>query len=229
MVDTINPQTGQSDSPLSGQSSVGQTAPQPLNDNYFAGFDKPEDVKVNLAAEGPSSFDYEKPKVDTVVTEAPAPVPQQMPSNTSQPVQSTPVSTPVQAAPAPAPAASAGHSTYTAKTVNFNFKALIFMLAAGLISVSIFATASYFIAKNISNQSIATENGKLTSLKSDLTNLQKSPDPLQLPASNVAPPSTQPTTPAPSTAPAVQTPPAQQTPIQVPAPSNPATSDQGTG
>lgn len=161
MVDTINPQTGQSDSfqPEEKQAAV--------SDSFYSGFGKPDDVRVNLASTQPAS-------VESVT--APTQSPTTQPTESNFPEQTAPVQTP-----------SVTNQAYSTKSDPLNTRLLLVSVVAGLVFMGLAGTAAYFITTSSNKNKLETEKEDLQALQDELKGLETEPDKLELPKQPPAP------------------------------------------
>lgn len=207
MVDTINPQTGQPDSQgqnLSNNqaSSLGQ---QPLNNTYYSGFDKPDEVRVNLvkAPEEIQSSNFpsgqEQQRVDAIATS-------QIP---------------------PTPSVTEGFMPQAEVVVSSaNNRGMIVLVASGIFGVVLISLLTFFFSSNYYKGQLNAQEENVALKKQELENLKIVPDPLTLPVVEKAPESNSEAK-TEETNNAVETP--IETPIETPAPSSPSTNNSGQG
>lgn len=161
MVDTINPNTNEPDSLENNTTPAQPTAPE---NRFYGGFDKPDDVKINLA-------DNTQPVMET---QAPSVQPQVDPV-APQPVQDV----------APAKPAEVKHTTYVNTMDMINWRAVLVIVAIGLLATIFVGTGIYFGLKAINNSKIAEQELALEEIRNELNTLSESPVPLELPVTEV--------------------------------------------
>ncbi len=158
MVDTINPNTDQPDS-FTGAAKQ----QEPVNtqaDHFYGGFDKPDDVKINLASSVSTPSD--------IVNEPVASVP--------DPVQ--PGVSMDQIAPVAAPEETKIHQSYS-KHSPANTRGVVMIVLSGLVATLIFGVVSYFIVGSVNNKKLEEQQAQLDTLNKELAVLNEAPDPLQ--------------------------------------------------
>lgn len=184
MVDSINP-VNNSQLP---DNSEGVIAGPDLNmaNNFYAGFNRPEEVHVNLANEGTGAE-------PTVPNSAPTnPTPQSFaPSPIREPETSQPSSSPSFenfSNPSTRPAVNT-HVAYSSDGSESS-RSLLIMLGAGFGFVVIVSLATYFIVGAINGNKLSSENKDLESLKTELSSQKEAPIALELPEPTTPPTST---------------------------------------
>lgn len=160
MVDTINPNTNQPDSwdntPPAEPTAITPEVDAAAKDRFFGGFNKPDDVKINLA-DGASS--------EPINTE-PAPV-----HTPQQPLQDV----------APAQPSEIKHTSYVNKAEMINWRGIMVIALVGIIVAGLVGAGVYFAAKTYYDSKIASQEADLSSLSDQLLVLEETPDPLTLP------------------------------------------------
>jgi hypothetical protein len=186
MVDTINPNTNEPD--------------QLGNDRFYGGFDKPDDVKINLA-DGLSQ-----------ATESPA---EPMPTAPVQPAVPT---QPVQdMAPQVAPS-EVKHTSYVNTAGSINWRGVMVIGIIGLIVTILSGLGIFFGVGAMNNAKLNQQQAELDSIKSELATLSETPNPLELPV--VETPAVAPT-PTPVVETPVVAPVVTPTPVVTPVPATP--------
>jgi len=205
MVDTINPNTNEPD--VLGQAPIGPTSvAQTGETRFYGGFDKPEDVKINLAN-------------DAVSGQATS-----VPIAQSQPQSMPPISTPLQQSQAPIandvtpgfnPSETTKHDTYSTVSEPVNVRGLLVIIGAGLLLTIIAGVSTYFIVGAMNSSKITAQQTQIDKLSSDLAALNQTPSALELPSTSET------TTPAATETPAVPVTPAETPAIETPVPTVP--------
>lgn len=195
MVDTINPSTGQPDLPAEGQPVAEPSTPE---SRFYGGFDKPDETKINLA-------DTAQP--------ATAPTP-------SEPVTSAPVASQPVHDVNPVQPSEVKHTSYVNSAEAVNWRGVMVIAAIGILATLLVGLGVYFGVSAMNSTKIKEQQTKLDGLQSELTALEESPTPLELP--KVETPTT-PTVTAPVVAPVVT-----PTPIETPQTTTPAAADDGS-
>jgi len=167
MVDTINPNTNQPDSWDSNQAAAPDMPPvnainTPEN-RFFGGFDKPEDVKINLASSQQSP-------VESLVQ--PEPQPQVQAQEAPQQVVHD---------VAPAAPAEMKHTSYTNTADMVNWRGVLVIAAVGILATLLVGAGIYFGVTAMNDSNIKEQQASLDKLKQELTALQTTPAALELP------------------------------------------------
>jgi hypothetical protein len=202
MVDTINPQTGQSDKfePVKPSYNV-----QPTN-SIFQGFGKPDDVHLNLASSEPAGANVASTENNPMPLETASPAP-------------AAASTQFESVQAPSPAASPQHHTYSYNKDPLNWRLLLFVSGIGLIVILLAGGITYFLVNSVNANKLEKQQKDLEALSSEFEQLNTSSPMLELPK-KVETPQTNTETPAP--------PRVEEQPIQTPEPT-PSTNPEGMG
>ena len=190
MVDTINPNTNEPD--------------QPINNRFYGGFDKPDEVKINLAESGSSP-------VATPVSSQPSPQP------TSQPVAPQPAQD-----VAPVAAAEVKHSSYVNTANMINWRGVLVIGAIGLLATLVVGCGIYFGTSYLNKSKLAEQQSTLDNMKNELSALQETPTPLTLPETAVT------LEPVETPAPVVEAPVVVPTPVETPQVTTPVLEDDGS-
>ena len=203
MVDTINPNTNQPDS-WGDAPAQAPNATTPA-DRFFGGFDKPDDVKINLADSQPAA---QTPGLKPPV----APV---------QPAPEPAAPQPVHEAAAPVHPAEVQHTTYVNGANNVNLRGILVIVVIGLLTSVLVGGGIYFGFTAMNNSRLNQLQTNLDDVQKQLTALKVAPTPLSLPASATT------TVPSTTTTP-VTTPVVTPAPVETPQTTTPAASDDGS-
>lgn len=212
MVDTINPNTNQPDSWDSNQAAEPNIPPvnatnTPEN-RFFGGFDKPEDVKINLAATEQSQASSFQPP------EEPQPEPQPQVQAQEAPQQ-------VVHDVAPVAPAEMKHTSYTNTSDMVNWRGVLVIAAVGIVATLLVGAGIYFGVTAMNDSKIKEQQASLDKIKQELAALQVVPAALELPV-------TEETTNETTETPVVTTPVVTPTPVETPVTTTPAASDDGS-
>ncbi len=197
MVDTINPNTSQPDS--WGDNSTPATNTTPEN-RFYGGFSQPDGTKINLAAGAePAQIPSAPIPESSPVTPVTPPTP---------PVQqATPA---VQDVAAPVQPSEIKHTTYVNTGEMINWRGILVIVGIGLVASLLVGTGLYFGLSSLNNSKLKTQQDQLSQIQKELSSLQTTPNPLELPATDTT---TTPTDSTPVTTPVTPT----ETPVTTPA------------
>lgn len=210
MVDTINPNTNQPDSwddqPAPTPAPTPNASDMTPKDRFFGGFDRPNDVKINLA-------DKEQPPADVQPVK---PVYERIPPQAAQPVADV----------APAKPLENKGTSYVNTAEAVNMRGILVLVVIGLLATALVGGGIYFGLGSLNKSKLEQEQATLDNLKNELATLEKAPAALELPVTET--PTEEEETPAvttPEPTP-VETP--VETPIEVPA-TTPVEGDNNLG
>jgi hypothetical protein len=164
MVDTINPNDSKPDqfgpATTPAQPPVSPASP----DRFYGGFDKPEEVRVNLvpSATEPTGF-TETPPVQNV------PSPGVMDNMGAPKSQITPT-----------PMESQIHTSYTNKSP-VNTRGVLVIVGIGIVATLVFSLATFFILGATNADKVAKQQAQLDELNQKLAGLTATPTALSLP------------------------------------------------
>lgn len=197
MVDTINPNTNEPDQLGTTPAAMPTSTPE---SRFYGGFDKPDDVKINLA-DGLAQT-TESPSAESNT-------PPMQPVSPPQPVHDV--------APQVAPS-EVQHTSYVNTAGSINWRGILVIVAIGLIVTLASGLGIYFGVSAINNTKLAEQQATLDSLKSEIATLSKTPEPLELPVveTPVVAPTPTPVVETPVVAPVVT-----PTPVVTPVPATP--------
>ena len=160
MVDTINPSTSEPDQFVPAATPV--TAPPvsdtpPTSDRFYGGFDRPDDVKVNLAAAAgqETGFTNSTP-TEPVVSQA-------IPAQNANMIADV---SPAAAQPL-APNEAQVHSSYT-KNTPINLRGILVIVGIGLVATLVFSLGTFFILGASNADKISKEQAQLDTLNKKL-------------------------------------------------------------
>jgi hypothetical protein len=188
MVDTINPNTNEPDSFINGQKNTNagmSQQPQPADPGHFyGGFDRPDDVKINLATDGtggstepPVSSMPEQPQSQPEIVPEPTPA-----APPTSPVGPTMTDTVTSQKPAIEPEETQIHASYASKTP-LNIRGLL-VIGGLFIVISLTGGAiAYFATNAIDGSNQKKLEDQLSSLQNRLSALQQQPTALTPPSS----------------------------------------------
>ncbi len=211
MVDTINPNTSEPDEFSSATGIQPDSAPADqatASDHFYGGFDKPDDVKINLASQNTGESVPTNP-----VVEAPE-VFQNTNAESPQATEQTPNNNPfADLTPAtPSPVETQAHSSYT-KNAPLNVRGLLVIVGIGLVALVIISTITFFVVSSSNSSKLAKQQAVLDELNAKLAGLTEAPSPLTAAESDT-----------PATSAPVETPAATKPePVATPAITTPAT------
>ncbi len=177
MVDTINPNTSEPDA----FSSAPGVQPDPLasaqtsaSNHFYGGFDKPDDVKINLASQniGETPFTAAAPDVPSPVTPDPGVANTTVPE---QPVNNNPFADLTPAAPSPNETQL--HSSYTKRTP-LNTRGILVIVGVGLVATIIISTITFFAVSSSNSSKLSKQQASLDELTAKLSGLTEAPSPL---------------------------------------------------
>lgn len=172
MVDTINPNTSEPDgfTPPAGSSPAQGAMP---NDRFYGGFDKPDDVKINLAASGGDATGF--------APSAPVDVPS--PASTPNSNNFSDMTPPL---PAAAPIESQVHTTYSSKKGPVNTRGVLVIVAIGLVATMVLGGGLFFLMSTSNANNLAKQKAQLDELNQKLIGLNETPEPLKVATTETA-------------------------------------------
>ena len=210
MVDTINPNTNQPDT------FVPPKQPEPPvadgSEHFYGGFDRPDEVKINLAGEPASSF--------PAVEQAGATQASQTALNATGPnvADVTPVTPPPFE-----PSETQLHGSYASKGP-VNARGLLVIAGIAVVATLIAGFSAYFIVGSMGSSSAKTLQTQITDLNKQLATLKEQPASLSPATTDNT--QTEDTTTTDNSATTEVTP--TPTPVEVTAPSLPASTDDNS-
>jgi hypothetical protein len=163
MVDTINPNTN---APDNWDNNPEPTQPAAPDNRFYGGFDKPDETKINLA--------------DSGQTVASNPQPEEVPQ--PQPAPPQPV-----ADVAPVKPAEVQHTSYVNTANMINWRGIIVIFVIGLGVTVLAGVGMYFGINALNNSKITQQQSELDKIKNEVSSLDVTPDPLELPESETPP------------------------------------------
>lgn len=173
MVDTINPSTSEPDQFAPAANSAAETPitdTPPTSDRFYGGFDRPDDVKVNLAAAPGQETGFASAIPAEPVKEQAAPVQNMNMIADVSPAAAQPL----------APNEAQVHSSYT-KNTPINLRGILVIVGIGLVATLVFSLGTFFIIGAGNADKISKEQAQLDTLNKKLASLSATPDALQLP------------------------------------------------
>lgn len=176
MVDTINPNTSEPDA----FSQTAQTPPQASNpetdSRFYGGFDRPGEVKVNLAAQtaGENSGFSDKPQQADPLPQ----VSQQNNLDSLGGASSNPT-----AQPLTSPLESQVHSSYS-KDTPVNTRGILAIAGIGLVATVLICVVTFFIMSSNNTKNLDKQQATIDTLNKELSSLTESPTALILPTTD---------------------------------------------
>jgi len=203
MVDTINPNTNEPDNLNNMTAPVQPATP---NDRFYGGFDKPDDVKINLADSQPAT-QYAPGQAAPV---APQPQTAAPVMTAAQPVHDV----------SPVQPAETVHSTYTNTADMINWRGVLVIGLIALVATIVVGAGLYFAVSAMNGGKLAEQETALNDIKKEVSALQETPSPLELPVAETTPTTTPTVTP-------VEAPTVTPTPVETPQSTVPAETGNG--
>jgi hypothetical protein len=178
MVDTINPNTNQPDSWGDDQAQAPVSTPE---NRFFGGFNQPDGTKINLAnnTQPTSAIPTATPTPPVQEVSHVAAMSEQPPSFVP-PVQTTPQ--PVQDVSAPVQPAEVKPTTYVNTSDRINWRGILVIVALGLVATVVVGAGLFFGLGSLNNSKLKSQQDQLSSIQKELSSLQVTPNPLELPA-----------------------------------------------
>lgn len=208
MVDTINPDTGGQDKFPTAAVPAGQPqAADGSTDRFYGGFDKPDEVNINLAAAGGTQKDG---------FSEPAPESAELAKQVGSSAGMNDMKTPAPQVPGSS-TESQIHSTYTSKTP-VNTRGILVIVGIGIAAALIFSAGTFFLLGSSNAEKVKNQQAQLDEINGKLAGLTETPAALTVPEV-VTPPTTEPV--VEPTAPAV-------TPVETPVESTQTTTPEAT-
>jgi len=187
MVDTINPNTGGEDKfPATAVPASQPQAADATTDRFYGGFDKPDEVNINLAAAGGAQKGG--------FTEA-APESAELAKQVGSSAGMNDMKTPASQVPS-SPTETQVHSTYSNKA-SVNTRGILVIIGIGIVATLIFSVGTFFVLGSSNADKVKKQQAQLDELNRKIAGLTETPAALTAPVTTApaTEPVVEPTTP----------------------------------